>query len=675
MLMKFLTSCLVFALGAVTFPTLISGQVQQNFVFTGPLGVYIFTGTALGNESHVVRGIIGYRIERKESGESDWKIIAEISAPETKEGLERTFASAMNDVPYTIPLVNFPIDKIWSHLEQYHELDSLPAHGSALVERLAVGAIYLDRNVKQGVEYEYRVFSISANSTSPQPMVKGIRFQKYKAPGEIYKAVRSHADTNSIHLLWHKSDDKIPTSTNVYRKNGFGNFIKTGLNADMIFLKDTLFYSVKDSTVKTDVHYSYYLQPIDYYGNSGPSSDTITTQAINAHQIRLPDHIHAEVVPTKTSVKLSWKFTDSKQTLGIRIYRSEDITGKFKRIAEQSSKELSYIDQTIIPDKTYYYYLTVLTTKGEESGPTARVFAVTKSDHKPLAPFALSASAKDDGVHLIWHSADRNIRGFYLYCGEGIHRAKLIRLAQLIPFHDSMGSYLDSNKTLSPKKVYSYCVQALSTSDVEGALSDTARVQPRGVTIPSAPVNFAAIVAGNTIKLFWDEMRIDDPSVIGYCLYRRDGDEGEFKQIGGKELSTINNNFIDSLIASEKTYQYYVRTIDGYGGMSDNSIGVSAGIKKQEKPRPATPVGLKAETLPEGIFLSWGETIGAKISGYKIYRHESNSESQVVSSVKAEATTYLDATAKKGNIYWYSLSSENAEKFESLVSNEVRIRF
>ncbi len=650
-------------------------QTQPDLVVTGPLGVYIFTGTALGNSSTPSRGVTGYRIERKQGSESEWKVIAEISSPESRGDLERAFASALQDVPYTTPLANISLEKIWTQLQRYHELDSLPTHGSMLAVRIAVGTTYLDRDVMLGVTYEYRVTVLSSSPSAKDSRTQRIIFQANNAPGEIYRAVRSHSDTNNIHLLWHKSDNKLPTVLNVYRKSGFGNFVVSSLTADFILVKDTFFYSVVDKTVKANVHYAYFLQPIDFYGNPGPSSDTISIQTVNAHQIKLPDHIRSEVVPAKTSVKLSWKFEDTKQVIGLRVYRSEDIAGKYKRIAERSSKELTYIDNEIIPDKTYYYYLTVLTTTGEESPPTAKVFAITKSDHKPLAPFALSASAQIDGVHLLWHSTGHNLRGFYLYRGEGIHGARLVRLGELIPFSDSIGSYIDSDRSLLPKQIYSYCVQSLSTSDVEGMLSDTARVQPQGITTPNTPINFTAINSGNIIKLFWDEIRIADPSVIGYRLYRREEGEGEFKQIGGKELSTINNNFIDSSIAPEKTYEYYVRTVDGYGGMSDNSIGASARIRKQEKPRPAAPVGLNAETLPEGISLSWGESVGAEISAFKIYRHESNSEPQLISSIKSESTTYLDVTAKKGNIYWYSISSENSEKSESAVSNEIRIRF
>ncbi len=651
----------------------IYAQSEPTYAFSSPLGVYVFTGTTLGNEAHPIGKNIGYRIERKADGESDWKTLSDISAPETFGDLKLRFASAINDVAYPTPMINIPLDKIWAGLDKYHLLDSLPARGAMLSTRIAVGAMYLDRTAKLGTQYEYKISELNMDGPVKEIHSQKIVYQLLKAPLELYKKARATTDSSSVHLLWHKGDNSLPTWIYVYKKTGFGDFINSSAAAHSTYLKDSLFYFVKDTIVKANIRYSYYLQPIDYYGNPGAPSDTMAVQTLDPRQITLPDHIHAQVVAAASSVTLSWKFKATDQAIGIRIFRSESIDGRFVRIGECSTKQFTYTDQTIIPDRTYYYSLRVINTKGDESEPTAKIFAVTESDQKPFAPFSLIPSAEKDGVHLDWHSADHNIKGFYVFRGEGIH-AKLSRLSGLIESTDSIASFIDTDRSLSPKSVYSYAVKALSSSNIEGNFSDTARVQPKGKTTPPAPFKLSAISTDNSIKLFWDEMRSADPYVVGYQIYRSEQGEDKFERIGGKDISAKNNNFTDSVVKSDQVYEYYIRTIDAFGGLSDNSISASASITKKEITLPPTPKGLTAEPSEDGILLSWGNMIGTGVSGYKLYRHENDAEPVTIATLPAVPNSYNDASAKIGIIYWYSLTSLDAEKIESPRSSEIRIR-
>jgi len=669
----FFSKAFLLAIFVLVCSSHVAAQSQPEFLFNSPLGIYVYAGNALGNESHPVRNIIGYRIERKGGGENEWKILAKINTPETFGDLKLRFASAVGDVPYPTPMNNIQLDKIWERLDKFHLLDSLPNRGAILSVRIAVGATYLDRTTKQGIQYEYRISEIAADGTSKEIQSKKITYQPVKSPLELYKKGRYTVDSSRVDLLWHKGDNSLPPWLEVYKKTGFGDFMKSSLSAHSIYLKDSLFYFVKDTSVKANIRYSYYLQPLDYYGNPGPSSDTFNVQTVNAHQVILPDHIHAQVIAAKSSVALSWKFKPNDQTIGIRIYRAESIDGKFTKVGECSSKQLTYTDATITPDRTYYYCLRVINTKGDESEQTAKIFAVTESNRKPLAPFALIPASEKDGVHVTWHSADPNIKGFYLYRGQGVH-TKLFRLSGLIETTDSIATYIDTDKSLSPKAVYSYASTALSSSNIESNFSDTARVQPKGKTTPPTPFKFSAIATDNSIKLFWDEMRNADPYVVGYQVFRREQGSEKFERLGTKNISAKNNNYTDSLIEVGKIYEYYIQTIDAFGGLSDNSIGATASVTKKQTSLPPIPMGLKAEPTSEGISLSWGSMIGAQITGFKLYRRENDAEATVIATLPAEPNSYLDASAKKGVIYWYSLTSLTSDKIESPISSEVRIR-
>ena len=86
-------------------------QTDGGIAHVGPLGVYIISGNKLASESHPSGDITGYRIERKQTGESDWKVIAEQSTPETRGDLERALVEAFNYISYHLSSENISIEK------------------------------------------------------------------------------------------------------------------------------------------------------------------------------------------------------------------------------------------------------------------------------------------------------------------------------------------------------------------------------------------------------------------------------------------------------------------------------------------------------------------------------------------------------------------------------------
>ncbi|MFH9981833.1 PA14 domain-containing protein [Streptomyces sp. NPDC017179] len=80
----------------------------------------------------------------------------------------------------------------------------------------------------------------------------------------------------------------------------------------------------------------------------------------------------------------------------------------------------------------------------------------------------------------------------------------------------------------------------------------------------------------------------------------------------------VNASCLEASGASETTYQYRIVAVDRYGHTSAPSAPVTA--TTQDTVRPAPVVGLRAETVPMGVRLSWSPPADDDILGYGVWQ-------------------------------------------------------
>ncbi len=91
--------------------------------------------------------------------------------------------------------------------------------------------------------------------------------------------------------------------------------------------------------------------------------------------------------------------------------------------------------------------------------------------------------------------------------------------------------------------------------------------------------------------------------------------------------------------------------------------------------RPAAPSSITASPKKEGIYISWQQPENGANYNYNVYRYTRESAEKLVGKVAQNKDTYLDATATKGELYFYKVRAESKDKKESADSDEVGVRF
>ncbi len=81
---------------------------------------------------------------------------------------------------------------------------------------------------------------------------------------------------------------------------------------------------------------------------------------------RLRAHSLPESSPR--AVRLTWSASPSHQTIGYNVYRSSASGSGYRMLNEKPVTELSYVDRSISNQQTYYYVVTAVDGKGNESG-------------------------------------------------------------------------------------------------------------------------------------------------------------------------------------------------------------------------------------------------------------------------------------------------------------------
>jgi|Deesub1362A_J573_1020465.scaffolds.fasta_scaffold00013_140 DNA-binding beta-propeller fold protein YncE/transglutaminase-like putative cysteine protease len=154
-------------------------------------------------------------------------------------------------------------------------------------------------------------------------------------------------------------------------------------------------------------------------------------------------------------ITLSWVSSVEEFVEEYKVYRSEDRKTGFKEIAVV--RKNSYVDEDVIPDKTYFYRISAVARHGNE-GRKSRIAQAKATKYIPPAPSGLKADASDRDVTLTWQSSDKGVVAYYAVYRKVDGKFKLLGKVQSTSFLD---------KSVKPNTSYSYMVTAFSVDDVE----------------------------------------------------------------------------------------------------------------------------------------------------------------------------------------------------------------
>lgn len=311
-------------------------------------------------------------------------------------------------------------------------------------------------------------------------------------------------------------------------------------------------------------------------------------------------------------------------------------------------------------------------TTSTSSTTTSRTSTVTTSTTtttiRPilLAPEGLQAQSNGSYVELTWlASASSNLSGYKVY-RMGLGGAGFELIATL----GTDLSYQDS--TVNTGQTYLYSVKAYN-SDQESDFSLAAMITFVIIDTmpPFAPTFLNAVPDTTTVFLTWQANSETD--LAGYNIYRKAEDEPLFYKINGSLI--ITNSYTDSLLASNKTYQYKVTAADTSSNESEpsNILSVKT-LAASDITAPAAPTGLTASGSEYQVNLSWDANSEADLHHYNLYRSTKAPDGIETSYYRYSnilTNSYLDEDVSNGTTYYYQVTAVDNSGNESTKSAEM----
>lgn len=250
----------------------------------------------------------------------------------------------------------------------------------------------------------------------------------------------------------------------------------------------------------------------------------------------------------------------------------------------------------------------------------------------PSAPQGLTATPGNGQVTLSWTAPTNGSP-----TGYNIKRSTVSGLETNI---DTVAGTTYTDLNVLNGTTYYYEVSGTNAAG-EGFYSNEAIATPAAA--PGQVQDLVGVAGVNSVSLNWTATS----GATGYLVMR-----GTVSGTYTVTNAVASNTNFDATAAGGTTFYYVVQATNA-GGVGPVSAEVSA---TPDIAGPDAPGQITATAGNGQVGLSWPVALGA--TGYNIKRSTSSGAETMIATVAG--TSYLDATAINGNVYYYTVSSTNS---------------
>ena len=343
--------------------------------------------------------------------------------------------------------------------------------------------VYLDKSVKVGKSYYYRIVPVEAGTK--QDMEHAVRTVKAKTPEAVAVTKISVKSPSKVKLYWNLS--KGANGYEIYRssKKEEGYTL-----AGTVKGRENTVYT--DNTILPGKTYYYKILPtVSNNGVAGKGSFSAPIKVKTVAKTEITEISSAN----SGSMKLVWKKVSNGE--GYEIYRSTKKDSGYKKIATLKKSADKFTDKSVKAGKKYYYKVVTL---GKLNGKK-----ITSGYSNPVSNRALSRvkissanSTLEDAVKIKW----KKVTGATKY---KIYRATSSKgsykhIATVKSSGKDTQSYTD--KKVTGGKNYYYKVQAYSSSDGIIAAGKGDKSEYKKATLNYAIMGKSTVTVDQTVKFY-----------------------------------------------------------------------------------------------------------------------------------------------------------------------------
>ena len=469
---------------------------------------------------------------------------------------------------------------------------------------------FTHNSLRDGVTYRYTVRAMDKNNKFVSDYNKDGYSNTFFAPPVISSLQNVFG---GVTVKWSKNS--AIDSYRIYRKTKNTGWKRIGTSDSGSFT---------DTTAVSGINYTYTLRALDAesnfvsYCNGGKSVTYVKAPTIN------------KIENTATGSKISWG-----KCSGASKYRVYYLKNKSWK-ALGNTTATSFTHNKLKSETKYTYTVRCLDSKGNfvsgyDKNGTSNIF---------LNPPKISSLANiNGGVEIKWNTL-KYADGYRVY-----RKTKNTGWTRIGNTEDN--TFKDTN--VKSGTAYTYTVRCV---DEDGNFASYFN-NGKSVTFVKTPTINKIENTATGSKISWGKCSGASKYRVYYLKNK------SWKALG----NTTATSFTHNKLKSETKYTYTVRCLDSKGNFA-------SGYDKNGTSNTfiAPPAISKVSKAGKGNLVKWKSV--PKAAGYRLYRKTVNTSWSRLADV-CEGTSYTDTSAKKGNVYSYTLRclDKNGNLISSYISN------
>lgn len=436
--------------------------------------------------------------------------------------------------------------------------DALTAEGLALR--------FVDRSVRSGGKYLYRVFPAAKDSTysldTAYVLVDAIAFEQAGAP----PGLSATGLEGRIELEWKDPEGLSYSGYYVSRSEDGGRTFKQLTKTPLVTVTpdgatEKAHPRFLDTSVVNYLKYKYRVCGVTPFAErSKPATVESYGRDLTAPPpplARIPKQL------SKNSVLLEWEMqTPPGDLAGFVIARSANSLTGFARITGTPLPPAArrFVDPQASEDEPYYL-IGALDTAGNMSR-SLPVYSILIDSLPPAVPKGLQGTIDTNGVvRLHWRlGPERSILGYrVLWSNDPAHE-----FSQATPEPVRDTTFVDTVNVNTLSRYVFYRIAAVSTRFAHSEMSPVLALRRPDRFPPEAPVFNNYLVSDSTVWLSWFGSTSND--VAYERLQRRTAGVADWKTIA--TLRGRQTDFTDRAVAKRTVYEYKIEAVDSSGLVS-----------------------------------------------------------------------------------------------------------
>ncbi|MEE4311333.1 MAG: FG-GAP-like repeat-containing protein [candidate division KSB1 bacterium] len=258
-------------------------------------------------------------------------------------------------------------------------------------------------------------------------------------------------------------------------------------------------------------------------------------------------------------IELKWINNSEPDISYYRIHRSMNCDSLNAVLIDSVFHPVSsYLDLSIAPGQTYYYWISAVDTSGQVS-------RLSKNTGPPEAPYSLSVRSNNMAIKIGWMPSAGNIGRHRIYRNNN---SDSLSAALIDSIDVPISTYEDFNVT--DGEVYFYWIEAVDTLNNRSQLSKTMGPVLFDA-LPKPPQNLAGTYKNESIILNWSANPEHD--ILLYKIYRSTSDDSA-NAVVINYVYHPEIDYLDMEIKEGKSYCYWISAVDN----SDNNSHLSQGV-------------------------------------------------------------------------------------------------